>query len=397
MRYWWAYLTGYVLLAVDGLNPERLLNLALNRGVALWDVRWSGRERLFLKVRARDLFPLRHIARAAGCRLRIVAKRGCPFAWGRLQRRRAFLGGLVFFFLSLYVAGSFIWVVEVRLPEQAKYNSRRLVLEEAAALGLRPGAWRPGLDPNALAAELAQRLPNVSWIGVHLKGIRATIEVVERVLPGAGVRAAHIVAAKDGVVEDVLVLRGEARVKAGDVVRRGQILISGIVAPAEGQGPTLVRAEGRVKARVWYEAYASVPLVERREVGTGRAETAYSLHVGSHVYHLWGPRASPYRLYKVEKVTESLPALGPYRLPVHLTKVTYREVRREEIKRTVSQGQELARARAEELLRSKVPADARVLGYRVEQVYGDGTGEVVVRALAETAEDIGRAYPLVAN
>lgn len=397
MRYWWAYLTGYVLLAVDGLNPERLLNLALHRGVVLWDVRYRGKERLFLKARARDVFALRHIAKAAGCRLRLVAKRGCPFVWARLRRRRSFLAGLVFFIFSLYLAASFIWTVEVRLPEQARYNSEEQVRRQAAALGLRPGAWRPGLDPNALAAELARRLPNASWVGVRFAGVRATIEVVERVLPAAPLRAAHIVAAKDGVVEEVLVWRGEARVKPGDVVRQGQILISGLITPAPGQGTTLVAAEGRITARVWYEAYASVPLLERRNTPTGRSATAYALGLGRRALHLWGPQAPPYRLYAAERLTVTPPALGPYRLPLRLTRTTYQELRPEEIRRTADQARALAGALAEAALRRDIPPAAKILSRRVERVYGDGAEAVVVRAVAETIEEIGLAYPLLAN
>lgn len=395
MRYWWAHLTGYVLVVAEGVNPERLLNLALHRGLTLWDVRRIGRERLVFKARAQDFFALRHVARRAGCRLRLLRKRGCPFLWGRLRRRPAFLAGLLFFILALYLAGSFVWKVETRFAAPPRYHREEEVLALAASLGLRPGAWRPGLVANDLARELARRLPRASWVGVRLDGVRATIEVVELVLPERPPRAAHLVAARDGVVEDVLVFQGTPRVKRGDVVRRGQVLISGIVPGAGGEGAQLVRAQGVVRARVWYEVYATAPLLERREKATGREATAYFLVGDGRRWRLWGPETPPFRLWRREERSWTL-AWGQVRLPLALVAVAWQEVTVEEIRHSPVQAEALARARAEEALGARVAAEARVLSRRTERVYS-GAGEVKVRAVAETLEDIGQLYPLESN
>ncbi|MGB9919294.1 MAG: sporulation protein YqfD [Moorellales bacterium] len=391
MRNWQAFLGGYVVLSVTGTNPERLLNLALSRGLVLWDARWAGSQRLYLKARPQDVFPLRHLARQSRCRLRLVARRGLPFLANRLRRRPGFLAGALFFLLALYVAGSFVWVVEVKFPEPVRYNRGETVLEQARVLGLRPGAWRSGLDPQALSRQLAQRLPNIAWVGVHLQGVKATVEVVERVLPPASVEAAHIVAAKAGLIEEVLVVRGEARVKPGEVVRAGQVLISGIIRTPTGGA--VVRAEGLVRARVWYRARAVVPLVEVREVATGRTRATYRLRVADREVRLWGPPGPPFQLYRVEAQCTGPVLLGTYRLPLSLTRITYSELRREEIRRTPAEAKELARQQARKLLADQIPPSARLvdLSLEAEKTLAQAA---VVEAVAETREEIGQLYPL---
>jgi similar to stage IV sporulation protein len=394
LRSWQAFLGGYITVRVTGSNPERLLNLALSRGVALWDVRRTGTDQLHLKARAAHFFLLRHLARQARCRVRITGKRGLPFLLGRLRRRPGFAAGLLFFVLALYLAGSLIWEVRVRFPEPVRYNREETVLAEARALGLRPGAWRAAVDTQHLAHQLARRLPQAAYVGVRLEGVRATIEVVERVLPPSSAEAAHIVAAKAGLVEEVLVVCGEPRVRPGDVVRPGQVLISGIIRTPSGG--SVVRAEGRVQARVWYRVRAAVPLVETREVATGRVSVSYRLGLAGREVRLWGPQAPPYPLCRVEKAGTGPVALGNYRLPFSLSRVSYHELRREETYRTAREAEELARSEARRLLAERVPASARVLNVKLEPAQAVGR-TVVVQGLAETTEDIGRLYPLAGD
>jgi hypothetical protein len=57
----------------------------------------------------------------------------------------------------------------------------------------------------------------------------------------------------DGIVTRIYVVRGTAAVKAGDAVRRGQVLIAGYTLDPNGV-MTECRAEGEVFARVWYSS-----------------------------------------------------------------------------------------------------------------------------------------------
>ncbi|MDD4290860.1 MAG: sporulation protein YqfD [Clostridia bacterium] len=78
--------------------------------------------------------------------------------------------------------------------------------------------------------------------------IRMTQESIGEVSPDY-YQTADIVADRTGVVESVVTLRGTAAVKVGDVVKKGQLLISSKVEYADGSSK-LVRATGIVRARV---------------------------------------------------------------------------------------------------------------------------------------------------
>src|SRR5690606_19888793 len=116
--------------------------------------------------------------------------------------------------------------IEVRGNESL---SRSVILEQATRAGLRPGAWRPTLNRDAITRDMIIGLPALAWVGINFIGTKAVIEVVEKTLPpdltplGPG----DLIARRAGVVEEVLVLQGEAAVQEGDVVLAGDVLIQG--------------------------------------------------------------------------------------------------------------------------------------------------------------------------
>ena len=228
IRVFWAYMLGFLVLVVRGEHPERFINLASMRGVVLWDVIWVNQETILVKVAARSFKPLRHIARRTNAKVRIRVKGGLPFVLQRLRRRRMLTGGAITFCLLLYLFSSLIWTVDVIGTRQLDPAEVR---REAASAGLYPGNLRFLVDGKDVADRLMLEMPGIAFAEVDFRGTQASIRIYERISPQPSLGAANIVAVKDGVIRDILVLAGAPQVKEGDLVRAGQVLISGIIAP----------------------------------------------------------------------------------------------------------------------------------------------------------------------
>ncbi|MBX6377064.1 MAG: sporulation protein YqfD, partial [Clostridia bacterium] len=278
-----AYVLGHLVVRASGPGCERLINLAVARGIYFWNVRRDGDDVLAC-VGIAGFFRLRPLVRQTRCRLRVERRVGLPFLWALLRRRRLLVAGGAVLVATLLVLSSFVWVVEVR---GLRTLSRQEVLAAAARLGLKPGVAKRSLDLERIESQLPLELPRIGWVGVRVTGTRAVVEVVERAvldpafLPQRG--GADVVARRDGLVTHVLVLMGQAEVREGDVVRRGQVLIRGLLAPppdaprAEEAVPRPVRARGIVLGRVWYNAYVEVSRVQVNRVRTGRVYVRRSL------------------------------------------------------------------------------------------------------------------------
>ncbi|MGQ9531543.1 MAG: sporulation protein YqfD [Desulfotomaculales bacterium] len=394
-----SYLRGFVSLVLEGEALEKFFNMAASRGIPLWNLRRLNRRRAAVQVPLQAVWPLRHVARRTRTRFRIQKRTGLPFLLLGLRRRRMLAGGALVFVTVVYLLSSFVWSVEVVGHQSLDPQEILAVAREA---GVRPGACRWRLRAAEVEGRIADRVPAVAWVGVHFKGTRAIIEVAEKKFPApADVRPCHIVAAKSGLVKEVLVLRGTPRVAEGDVVEPGQVLISGEV-PVAVSGPGAgqeqppprelrrVHAAGLVRARVWYRGYAEVPLVEEGERPSGRSALVMGLRIGNREVALLGKRNLGYLRYHEEKLVKRLPSWRNLDVPVELHIVRRHELVPWRTERSPAEAREMAVRKALEAALSGVPPLARILDQQVNEVpAGHPPGLVRVWAQVETLEDIG--------
>ena len=94
-------ITGYLIVAVQGRNTEKFINLANSQHIPLWDVQRAA-EGAYFKVELDHFFALRHLAKRTHCRLQIVRKVGLLFRH-RFTRRRGLLLGCSLFILWLCI------------------------------------------------------------------------------------------------------------------------------------------------------------------------------------------------------------------------------------------------------------------------------------------------------
>ncbi len=257
---------GSLVVMVRGKKLEDLLNKAAGRGISLWGVKRPAPGLMLLKIRAGDFPFLRPCFRESGTRGKILRRTGLPFVAGRLWRRKDRLLGLAFFLIALQVMASFVWFVTVTVDGGGKIRAEEIDagLRE---LGISPGMMRGRIEKNRdrILRELAVRFPEAAWIDMEIRGVVVFVTVVERSAPPEKQPLpVNIVAAKAGLVSEIIVLKGTPVVAEGAMVNRGDLLILGeqILPRLDGGIETRRgQAAGIVKARVWYETRVEEPLV----------------------------------------------------------------------------------------------------------------------------------------
>lgn len=369
------YAQGYLRLHLVGPAVARFVQAAAYEGIGFWDLRH--RDGVYdVLVSARDFRRLRPLARHTHTRVRIVARAGLPFRW-RKPARQATLLGLVFFVGLVYVLGSFIWRIEVigltGTPEE-------VLLHALDQSGLRVGQPRRWVDIQGTERELLARMANLSWVGIEIEGVVARVAVVEkstRADLAAEMLPADVVAAKDGVIEMLVVLQGRAAAGEGQRVQAGQLLIAGV--------PGL-RARGIVKARVLYEITVEAPVLRVTVRRTGQRYQKAVLRIGVQDIILSGRQDVGFGLY--EESRDSLAWRGGRgEVLAELTSVTYHELERIE-EHLGPEGARLeAEAAAREQLGRRLVPGAVLLAETISERAAEGY--VSVTLLVEAIEDIG--------
>ncbi|MFA5383196.1 MAG: sporulation protein YqfD [Eubacteriales bacterium] len=398
------YLAGYVTITVSGGAVERFINLAAKQGIYIWDAQTKKENEVILNVRVKAVKKLRRIARKSGCRFKINKRGGLPFLLSYFNKRKAMVLGCIFFLAALYIFNSFVWFVQVTGNRNIEAAD---ILKAAAKAGLERGVPRRAVNIGAVEKSIQDQLPLVSWVGIEIKGTRAAIEVVEKTPAKEPYNGpAHVVAKKSGLVEEILVFQGDPVVKEGDMVVEGQVLISGIILPQKDPEkkspseqtfknplpkPAYVNAKGFVHARRWYEEYGEASLIEKGRKYTGQVITRVCMKIRGREIILTGPRNIPFVSYKTGgSLVKRAPRWRNYSIPVEFITVKYYEIKGYSLHRTKKQARDLAGAQALARVRKELPAGARILNKRLEEIIVNQPEDIVrMRAFVETEEEIG--------
>lgn len=368
-----------------------MLNALLARSREIWHVERVSPDLLLMRTSLADVPLVRELARERGMRMVVLKEGGLPLLFKRWTSRLAFVMGAALSLLLLAWLTRYIWFIDVEGVGTAVDRQIRTALTD---LGIAPGMLGQRLDTDRLAEQLLLRVPRLAWVGVRVRGTYLQVRAVERVVPESlGYGPADLIARKDGLVTELVVLRGSARVQTGQLVSRGEVLVAGVEA---GQA---VRADGLVRGRVWYEGRAEVSLQEQRLQRTGRVQRRYGVQVGNVrlAVPFWrgesgGSGERPGSNLTWEEESRTIPwGWGQLRLPVAGLIVTRYEAEREIINRTEEQARQEALQQAWNMARQQLPPGVDVLSTHEEAQFEDSGDiwRVVARVLITTEEDLG--------
>ncbi len=382
----YAYFKGYVTLRVKGIFIEKFLNLALSNSVYFFNVRILSEEEIEINVLLQDFWKLKKISQKVNCAIKIHKKNGIPFIWHRLKKRKLLIAGFTFFIFSLYFLSFFVWSIEIKSYENLNYISKNRIIEAAKNNGLKIGGLKNKIDTHDLEKEIVQDINMLSWVGIEFKGTKAVIKVVERVIPSQEQlekKPQHIVASKDGIIKEFLVMVGEPKVEVGDTVHKGQILISGFVYPKK------LKAKGLVRANVWYQYEYDINLSTIKKKETGKYIEKIYLEIDNSKFLLKGPKKIPFKNFEKELYFNDL-KWDILNFNLKLCKEIYYEVERVEKKIDIEEAVDMASKRSLKLINSQVQEGTKVIDKQIK-IVNRSKDMVRIKVMIKTYEDISKA------
>ena len=231
---------GYLILELCGVSKERFVNLCKNKEIEILHI-FLINETWYCKIKCSDYKKVRTFLAKTGCRIKIKEKRGLPFRWKQIKKRKGMLIGCILFFLIVTQCSGRIWHISVDGGFlHTREQMMRVLEEELMVYGGVPGNQ---VDCFEIEKRLRLDYNEIGWISVEKRGCRLYVRLNESTMPEQVERLetpSHIIAQQDGVVKRMEVLSGIPMVKTGDMVKKGDILISGIV-PIVGDYDTLLR------------------------------------------------------------------------------------------------------------------------------------------------------------
>ncbi len=187
--------------------------------------------------------------------------RGVPQLFRRYGRRYGIIVGLLLTAAALMISDEFVWRIEIYGNENV---SEKAIEDALSELGFELGTYIKNVDFDVLHNRFLAASEEIAWISVNMHGNVAYAEVREYLASDSDKSdgAANIVAAKDGVVTLVSAFDGKREVAIGESVKKGQLLISGVM-EFEGADTRYVYAKGEVYAECERSIHIEVPLTNK--------------------------------------------------------------------------------------------------------------------------------------
>ncbi len=307
-----------IAFTAEGLNIERFVRRAGEAGVCMSGMRRPSARKLTALVPEDRLPALREIALQGGWKLTTGSRQGTGRAADWLHRRWLLAAAVLMAGIALLAASQVMW--QVRIVDAGQYEAD--IQAALMEMGVEAPMLRGQVDLGAVKDALEWRYPRIAWFECGWRGTTLVVRPVEGVLPRMDDipdGSCDVVASRDGVVHTIVTRVGTPAVAAGDLVRKGEVLIRGEERTSNGEVRP-VAARGSVMARVWTGAAITMPMTETLTTYTGREDTVWTIRTPW--FDLWPMKESAYA--NCDTAVREMP-FGGFFLPMILRVETRKE------------------------------------------------------------------------
>ena len=310
-------------ITVSSSDKKKVLNDILISSVPIENSKINENKELILTVKSKYIGRFKQILSENGSDAKIVKNNGYIEIFSGLKGRLGLLIGFIFLLFALYFSSKIIWKIDISGNTNI---SDEEIINELAKSGLTLGTYIPNIDYATLHNKVLLSCDKLSWISVNITGNIASVVVKENVniKPEKEPQYSNVIASSDGYIAEIKVINGEKVVSVGDVVKKGDILISGVI-DSQSEGIRYEHASGEIYAYVNKTIKIEIPYESVKKVYTGKKYTEKSYKL----YNFPIKFSSKYRnqsiLYDKIIKKESLSLLGISDLPIEVISTTYYE------------------------------------------------------------------------
>lgn len=223
----WRYLFGFITIKISGKDSEKFITTASSNGINIWNLCWKDGF-IYGNISTNNFLKLFHIRHSARCEVKIIKKYGLFIKTKRYKKRFGlFIGAIVFIFI-IYFMSNFIWIININ---GNKIISTQSIKDNCQKLGITEGVSKNKINSKYDAQRLQLTQDEISWCSFNIEGCILNINITEVPKSDKETRETpcNIKASIDGKITKIDVASGDVKIKVGDVVSKGDLLVSGVI------------------------------------------------------------------------------------------------------------------------------------------------------------------------
>ena len=379
------YIRGYYTVTASESGARRAMNILMENAVPFYCVKSAGENKTSFRLDGKSLRKYLSLTEGHVIDGESVERSGLFSVASKYRMRFGFFAGALIFAVIIAASSLFIWDINVTGETSVSEDEVLSVLRDH---GVYIGAYIPNVDTASAEVRLVIALNELSSASINLRGTVAEVIIREEKPKGSSEISApsNLVASRDGMIETIEIAGGIPTVKRGQIVKEGQLLVSGVI-NSQAVGYRLVRARGSVYARTTLQYRASVPLNSYEKTFTGNRKTQKSIKFFSKTVNLFSNSEISFEKYDTIEKERRVCLFGKIELPVFICEKTYEEYVLTPVELTEKQAEEKA---YREILKQSEDElkDAQILNRYVSSELKDG--ELVLSCDVECITDIAK-------
>ncbi len=383
------YITGFAKISIsDGIHT-RLLNLMKNKKINVWGITENPDSCVFF-MNLKDVNEMDKIAKKAEVSYQVIKEYGLPVLLKKNKKRFSLLIGILLFAAFIYIQSLFVW--NIHISGEDDYTKEE-ILDVLENMDIYYGTYKRKIDTVELERKLREEFSEIAWISCAIRGTSLYVDVKETldVFTDTSLTVpSNVIAVKDCTVYSIITSEGTPVAKAGDDVKKGDILVSGTVNlyddNAEIMDTHYVPAKAEVVGMTDNMYHEEFPLQHYKKEYSGDNKSDYTFHFFSYEIKLFDAKVK-YPLYDTVS-DEKAPHIGEsFYLPFGYKKNSYHEYQLVSEEYTEEEAIEIANERLNEYICKLQEKGVQILENNVKISVVDGKCQA--NGTIRTLENIG--------
>lgn len=315
-----------IVISITGINTLRFINLLKQNNIRLFNIKRMS-DTTECVMFAKDFKKIKSFAKITGVRVRISKKNGPGFFIFNNRNRYFLVAGLIIFIIIILWSTKKIVKIEIRGNE---YYASTEIYEFLTENNIDYGSVVKNISCKDIEKLMLNHFDLLTFVSVHINGNTLIITVKENKTvkqEKEDETPCNLVATEDGVVISIITRAGVPLVKAGDEVKREDVLVYSKIdynkIMGENYGYETVCSDADILIRVNKEYKDIVNRKYEKRVYTGRIQKVKGIKINN-LYLTISKEKCKFKKYDTE-TTYSDDRYGFKKLPVTYFYTTYRE------------------------------------------------------------------------
>lgn len=315
-----------IVISITGINTLRFINLLKQNNIRLFNIKRMS-DTTECVMFAKDFKKIKSFAKITGVRVRISKKNGPGFFIFNNRNRYFLVAGLIIFIIIILWSTKKIVKIEIHGNE---YYASTEIYEFLTENNIDYGSAVKNISCKDIEKLMLNHFDLLTFVSVHINGNTLIITVKENKTvkqEKEDETPCNLVATEDGVVVSIITRAGVPLVKAGDEVKRDDVLVYSKIdynkIMGENYGYETVCSDADILIRVNKEYKDIVNRKYEKRVYTGRIQKVKGIKINN-LYLTISKEKCKFKKYDTE-TTYSDDRYGFKKVPVTYFYTTYRE------------------------------------------------------------------------